>query len=263
MSLLDKVIAAVTPPESDEARAEARSKARAAAGSGTWFSMILEQHVQVENAFAAVKAANDRASRAAAQKWLATLLTGHSNAEETAIYPALTEVSEKSHATAGYTEQAATKMQLGLLETMDPMSQDYLDKLEHIQGAVQHHVYAEESNWFLDLKSKLPAGEESRLTRRFKEEFERYMGSDQPPRSMSAPNETTTRAASVAGATGSAAMSTAPMEAGSIPRSEDLDRDVTADGDVSASSFSEGGTSSPASSPLNERGRPAGGERTV
>jgi len=201
MSLLDKVIAAVTPPESEEARGEARRRARAAAVPGDWLSMILDQHEQVERAFAAVKAAQDAESRAAAQKWLEMLFTGHSNAEETAIYPALAEISEKMHATAGYSEQAASKMQFGLLERLNPMSQEYLDKLEHIKGAVQHHVYAEEHNWFLDLKRKLPAAEETRLTHRFREEFERYMDSERPP---------------------SAGAST-PIEAGQMPaRSADL-----------------------------------------
>jgi len=209
MSLIDKVIAAVTPPESDEARAEARQRARAAAGNGDWLSMILDQHVQVENAFAAVKEAQGREARLAAQKRLATLLTGHSNAEEAVIYPALAEVSEKMHATSGYTEQAATKMQLGLLETLDPLSQEFLDKLEHIQGAVQHHVYAEEHNWFIDLKRKLPVNEEARLTHRFREEFERYMGGEQSLAGVSS------------GGSGSVARSGASgdLEAGSVPRS--------------------------------------------
>ncbi|HLW22767.1 MAG TPA: hemerythrin domain-containing protein [Steroidobacteraceae bacterium] len=185
MSLLDKMIAAVTPSESEESRADARRQARAAAGNGDWLSMILDQHDQVERAFAAVKAAPDRARRVLAHKWLATILIGHANAEETAIYPALTAISERSHATVGYSEQATVKVQLGLLETLDPMSRAYLDKLEHLEGVVQHHVYAEESNWLLDLKRKVPASQESRLTRRYKEELERYLGDERPPRASS------------------------------------------------------------------------------
>ena len=58
MSILDKVIAAVTPPESEDARREAREKAQAAASPGDWLSMVLEHHKHIETAFAAVKAAN-------------------------------------------------------------------------------------------------------------------------------------------------------------------------------------------------------------
>ena len=178
MSILDKVVAAVTPPETEEARLKARAKARASAGTGDWLAMILTHHEQVEAAFASVKNATDPASRVSSLKKLSTLLTGHSIAEEAAIYPALAKVDEKSHAVKAYTEQSAAKLQLGLLEDLPPMSQEFLDKLEHIEGAVAHHVYEEESNWFLDIKSKTPAADQVKLTQRYQEQFARYMGDE-------------------------------------------------------------------------------------
>jgi hemerythrin superfamily protein len=180
MSIVDKVIAAVTPPESDEARAAARQKATAAAEPGDWLSQILDHHRGLEQAFAMVKSASDPASRTAAFKQLALRLNGHSLAEETVIYPALAEDGEKAHAAAGYEEQSMVKIQMAMLEKLDPMSQDYIDKLEHIQGAVAHHVYAEEGNWFLDLKEKASASDQAMMTRRYAEEYERYMGAGQP-----------------------------------------------------------------------------------
>ena len=178
MSVLDKVIAAVTPPESDDSRKEARAKAQAAAKPGDWLSMILTHHQQIETAFAAVKSAKKAATRVAAQKRLGIILTGHSNAEESVIYPALTVANEKGHATMAYTEQAAAKTQMALLEKLAPMSQDYLDKLEHIRGAVAHHVYEEEGTWFLELKEKASPGDQTKFTARYEEEFKRYVGSD-------------------------------------------------------------------------------------
>jgi hypothetical protein len=178
MSVLDKVIAAVTPPESEESRQQARAKARAAAKPGDWLSTILQHHEQIEAAFAAVKSAKTAASRAAAQKKLGVILTGHSNAEESVIYPALTAADEKGHATMAYAEQAAAKTQMALLEALAPMSQDYLDKLEHIRGAVAHHVYEEEGTWFLELKEKASAADQTRMTARYKEEFDRYVGEE-------------------------------------------------------------------------------------
>jgi hemerythrin superfamily protein len=174
MSILDKVVAAVTPPESDEQRAEARAKARSAASDGDWLSLVLNHHTQIETAFSAVKAATDPANRVAAQKRLALLLTGHSIAEEAVIYPALVAAGEEAHSTKAYTEQSAAKVQMGLLENLEPMSQEYLDKLEHIRGAVAHHVYEEEANWFLDLKTKLPPADQTKITFRYQEEFSRY-----------------------------------------------------------------------------------------
>jgi hypothetical protein len=176
MSIIDKVVAAVTPPESEDARREAREKAFAAATPGDWLSMVLTHHQNIDAAFLAVKEASTPPAQIAAQKKLATLLTGHSVAEEAALYPALADAGEKGHATMAYTEQSAAKLQMGLLEKPVPLSQDYLDKLEHIRGAVAHHVYEEEGNWFLDLKQKVPAAEQQRLTARYAEEFARYVG---------------------------------------------------------------------------------------
>ena len=178
MSIIDKVVAAVTPPETDEARREARAKARAAAVPGTWLSMVLEHHESIEAAFSAVKTATTAPAQVAAQKKLATILTGHSVAEEAALYPALADAGEKGHATMAYTEQSAAKLQMALLEKVEPLTQDYADKLEHIRGAVLHHMYEEEGNWFLDLKDKVPLEEQNRLTARYLEEFSRYVGAN-------------------------------------------------------------------------------------
>ena len=180
MSIIDKVIAAVTPPESDEARAEARAKARMVAKPGDWLSAVLDHHVDIESAFAKVKSATNATSRLQSLKELATLLTGHSIAEEAALYPALAKVDEEGHATMAYAEQSAAKLQMGLLEDLAPMSQDFLDKLEHIQGAVAHHVYEEEGTWFLHLQSKLTAVQQALLTERYQAQFSRYMGEEAP-----------------------------------------------------------------------------------
>ncbi len=178
MSLIDKVVAAVAPPESDEERMEARATARASAAKDDWLTMVLDHHVQIEAAFAAVRSAKSAASRTAKLKKLSALLTGHSIAEEAALYPALAKIDEKGHAVKAYTEQSAAKLQMGLLEDLPPMSQDFLDKLGHIEGAVAHHVYEEESTWFMDLKSKAPAADQAKLTERYQEHFARYMGDD-------------------------------------------------------------------------------------
>jgi hypothetical protein len=176
MSVLDKIIATVTPPESAEARAEAREKAFRAAKPGDWLSQILDHHREIEARFADVKAATSAEGRRAAQAELALILTAHSGAEEAAIYPALAADKQVGHAELAYQEQSAAKMEMGLLERLDPMSQDYLDKLGHIEGAVAHHVFSEEGTWFLELAKDLNAAEEAMVTRRYREEFERYVG---------------------------------------------------------------------------------------
>lgn len=178
MSLVDKFIAAVTPPESEEARVQAREQANAAAMPGDWLSQILDHHLDIEEAFEAVKTAEDKFQRLAEFKQLAILLNGHSLAEEVVVYPMLGAAGEKGHAGLAYNEQAMTKVQMAALETIDPMSQDFIDKLEHIEGAVAHHVYTEEGDWFLDLKKQATPEQDALLTERYAEEYARYVGDD-------------------------------------------------------------------------------------
>lgn len=180
MSFLDKVVAALTPPETDETRWEARANARSLAAPGDWLDQILDHHDAIEEAFAAVKGAPDAQAQRRAQKQLALILTGHSYAEEAVLYPALADKGHKAHAGLGYEEQAAAKVQMALLEKLEPLSKDYFEKLEHIRGAVTHHMYQEESSWFLDLKEEVPADEQEMLTERYAEEVQRYLGEPVP-----------------------------------------------------------------------------------
>jgi hypothetical protein len=178
MSVIDKVLNAVSPAESDKAHAEARSNAMAVARAGDWLSQVVTHHRQLETAFGQVKVTANAAERRAAQKWLGVLLTGHSIAEESVIYPALALHHEKGRAEHGFTEQATVKTQMAELETLEPMSQDYAEKLEHIRAAVAHHMLEEEGKWFVDLHRKLSVAEHGKLTQRYQEEFERYVGQD-------------------------------------------------------------------------------------
>jgi predicted dienelactone hydrolase len=178
MSLIDKVVAAVTPAASDEARLEARERAHDASTPGDWLEQVLDQHAEIEEDFEAVREAETVQERHDELRELAILLTGHSNAEESVLYPALAEAGAKGHATTAYAEQAEAKMQMALLEKLPPMSQQFLDKLEEIREAVAHHMYEEEGTWFLQLKAK--GADQETLTARFEEEFNRYVGTDDP-----------------------------------------------------------------------------------
>src|SRR3984957_407064 len=102
MSLFGKVAAAVTPPASEEKRREARAKARAAAGQNDWLAQVLQHHEQIEALFGAVRATQDVTSRLQALRELALVLTGHANAEEAEIYPALEHFDHKSPGMGGY-----------------------------------------------------------------------------------------------------------------------------------------------------------------
>ena len=174
MSVIDKVLGAVTPPVSDEKRAEATAAARAEAEADDWLSLALDHHDQIRSAFEACGTAEAASERLRAMKELAVILTGHSLAEEVVLYPALAQAGEKAHAGHAYTEQTTAKMQMAELENIAPSTPEWRDKLEHIRGAVLTHMYEEESSWFLELKRK--AARQPHLTERFREEFERYVG---------------------------------------------------------------------------------------
>lgn len=175
MSVLDKVIAAVTPPETDAARTAATAKAQACADAGSWLAVALQHHAHIRAAFIGVRLASQADVRTVALKQLAVVLLGHAQAEEAVLYPALADAAgAKAHAEMGYNEQALVKIQMALLEKLAPMSQDFTDKLAHIEGAVLHHMYEEEGTWFLELREK--ATDQPMLTRRFVEEYERYVG---------------------------------------------------------------------------------------
>jgi len=173
MSVVDKIIGALTPMPDEERRAEATAEAREAAGNQDWLSMVLDHHELIRTAFSQCRSASSAADRAAAMKQLAVVLNGHSLAEEVVLYPALAQAGEKAHAGHAYVEQTTAKMQMAELENIAPSSQAWKDKLEHIEGAVLTHMFEEESGWFLELKKK---GEhQNRLTARYLEEYERYV----------------------------------------------------------------------------------------
>lgn len=174
MSLLDKIAAAVTPVASQEDRAEARRSAEQLSQGDDWLGRILGHHRQIEAAFDRALNATGAEERRGAARQLAEVLMAHANAEEAVIYPALVDASSKAHTTMAYEEQAAAKINMAILENLDPMSQEWRDKLEHIQGAVLQHVYQEESSWFPDVVRNATLEKQQAMTKRYAEEFGRY-----------------------------------------------------------------------------------------
>lgn len=178
MSILDRLIAAVNLPESENALGEARAMARNAATPGGWLALILEHHIGIEQAFIAVKTASDNTSRTAAFWQLGILLTGHAIAEEAVIYPALAQRRARSPSSVAYDEQAVIKVQMAMLEKLNPMSEHFLNRLSQVEGAVLHHMYCEEGQWYLDLQRELSRADQAVLTERYAEEYDRYVGND-------------------------------------------------------------------------------------
>ncbi len=182
MSWIDKIGSTVFPLASTEKRAEARRKAEQLGRSHQWLAQIVAHHKALEQAVEDALAATDLDTRRRAMKEVARLNTGHSIAEEVTVYPALIEhngaLGGKVQAALTYEEQQMTKIQQAMLEELDPMSQEWRAKMEHIKSALQQHVYEEEGSRFAELAKALSPGESARLSRRYAEEFERYCGSE-------------------------------------------------------------------------------------
>jgi hypothetical protein len=171
MSLIDKALGAVTPPESEDARAEATRVARSASDGHDWLALALDHHDQIRAAFDDCRQAAGGAARLKAMQALAYILNGHAYAEEVVLYPAMAKFGEKGHAGMAYTEQSTAKMQMAELERIDPTTESWGDKLEHICGGILHHIYEEEKVWFPELKRD--HDDQNLLTLRFREEFGR------------------------------------------------------------------------------------------
>jgi hypothetical protein len=174
VSIIDKIAAAVTPLPHAEKRAKATAAARQAASPGDWLSLVLDHHDQIRAAFEAGRAAKTAAERKEAFQALAMVLNGHSLAEEVVLYPALGHADHKAQAAQAYLEQTVAKNQMAELERIPPSQKAWLDKWEHIEGAVLTHMFEEESGWFLTLREE--AEDTRHLTARYAEEFERYVG---------------------------------------------------------------------------------------
>ncbi|UYV15759.1 hemerythrin domain-containing protein [Porphyrobacter sp. ULC335] len=173
MSFLDRIASALAPAASEEKRMEAREQLEQMAVNEPFAEQILAQHRQIESLFAQARDENGPHAQATIEE-LALLLNGHAMAEEAVIYPEISDHSSKAHAGMAYEEHAMTKVQLAALQKMQPGTQEWREKLDHIESAVQQHVYQEESSWLPDVIRYAPAEARQRMSLNFREYFDRF-----------------------------------------------------------------------------------------
>ncbi|MGF7154957.1 hemerythrin domain-containing protein [Novosphingobium gossypii] len=187
MSFLDRIAAAVAPAASDEARGEARRHVQQLASAEPWLAPIVDQHKQIESLVLEAINANTAEARTEGMRQLAVVLTAHSTAEEAVVYPDISEFDTKTYAAMAYEEHAMTKVQLAKLEKINPMSEEWQEKLRHIEGALQQHMYQEEKSWLPALSQALPEEEKQRIAARYAEEYDRYRNGAQEPSAAPSP----------------------------------------------------------------------------
>lgn len=172
MSFLDRIAAAIAPAATEEQRMEARRQLEQLAASEHFAQDILDQHRQIEALFQQARAGSGTAAQDTIED-LSILLSAHSMAEEAVIYPEISDHSSKAHAGMAYEEHAMTKVQLAALQKLEPGTKEWQEKLDHIESAVQQHVYQEESSWLPDVIRYAPMEERQRMSMDFRDYFER------------------------------------------------------------------------------------------
>ncbi len=173
MSIFDRIASALAPTASDEERAEARRALEELATGQLFAEDILRQHKQIEQLFVDARSASGAAAQGVVNE-LSLLLNGHAMAEEAVVYPEVSESSSKVHAGMGYEEHAMTKVQLAELQKLPPASEQWIEKLDHIESAVQQHIYQEESSWLPDVIRNAPLEARQRMSFEFRDYFNRF-----------------------------------------------------------------------------------------
>lgn len=173
MSFLDRIASALAPAATDEQRRETRAAFEDLSVGEPFAEDILAQHRRIEALFAEAREANGPGAEAPILE-LSMLLNAHSMAEEAVIYPEISENSSKAHAGMAYEEHAMTKVQLAALQKLTPGTQEWREKLDHIESAVQQHVHQEEGSWLPDVIRYAPLEVRQRMSVDFREYFDRF-----------------------------------------------------------------------------------------
>ncbi len=114
---------------------------------GDVIAVLLEQHAQIRELFAEVKAAPD-ASRSEVFDRLRALLAVHETSEELVLRPAAEHDDWKEVAEARNAEEKEANQVLAELEDLNPATESFLTKLEAFEKAVDEHAEAEETQEF-------------------------------------------------------------------------------------------------------------------
>jgi hemerythrin superfamily protein len=173
MSFLDRIASAIAPAATDQQRVEARAQLEQLAVNEPFAEEILAHHRRIESLFTEAREGTGAGAQGTIAE-LAMLLNAHSMAEEAVVYPEISANSSKAHAGMAYEEHAMTKVQLAELQKLTPGTQEWHEKLDHIESAVQQHVYQEEGSWLPDVIRYAPADARQRMSMEFREYFERF-----------------------------------------------------------------------------------------
>ena len=139
--------------------------------------LIMNDHRELEKLFDTLL--DEPEKRAALVPVMTTLLTAHSRAEESEVYPAAREAGgadDVEHSQKEHLE--ADQLALALSET-DPESPDFTTALRKLVDAVSHHVEEEETTVLPGMRERLDEARRAELGEAFLAAREEHLG-EQP-----------------------------------------------------------------------------------
>ena len=136
--------------------------------------LIMNDHREVERLFDLLR---DSETRAQNVPVLVTLLTAHSRAEESSVYPvARDEAGAADEVAHSQTEHAEADELLARLEAADPASAEFDSVLTELVEAVTHHVEEEESKVLPAMRTGLDDSRRSELAEAFLSSRAEHLG---------------------------------------------------------------------------------------
>jgi hemerythrin superfamily protein len=140
--------------------------------------LIMQDHREVERLFDELQSHPEK--RPLLVPALTSLLTAHSRAEESEVYPvASDEAGEADEVAHSQEEHAEAEQLLARLAEADPQSSAFDAILAEVVEAVTHHVEEEETTVLPGMRQKLDQGRLEELGQAFAASRAQHMG-DQP-----------------------------------------------------------------------------------
>jgi len=159
--------------------AQPAAKTGMAAGltAGDWMAQVRAQHRETDRHFQLVKTARTDAERMSHFRMLASLLSGHSLAEEVALYPGLFMQGDEADSKEAYDEQSMAKVLTARIDNAMAMGRrdEAMKLVAQLEAAVKAHVAHEEKEWYPALQKKATAQMNAKMTADFRREFTKYM----------------------------------------------------------------------------------------
>jgi hemerythrin superfamily protein len=137
-----------------------------------------QDHQKVEQLFRKLKETSDGAEKTRLDlcEKLKHELLAHAEFEEAVFYPAVRDRNGVGQQVKeGIEEHNQMKRMLSEIEGVEPTSAEFMDKIEELERAVQHHVDEEESEIFPAAKKVIDKDEGEQMSMRHDEMVKEHM----------------------------------------------------------------------------------------